>query len=125
MSQLRLSNFGLYVAKSRISGLGVFAARNFRKGDVVETAPVLKLRQPDEVLGNYVLTNNRLCLGYGAVYNHSSEPNVRQRCEDTSCVFTALTDIKIDDELCIDYGNDWWQSKGRLPLSSRPPNDEN
>ena len=115
-----MNNCGVYVAKSRIAGLGVFAGRSFKKGELLEQAPILKLVQPDQVLEDYVFSENRLCLGYGAVYNHSDEPNVRQRCDQMTCTFTALTDIQHDQELCIDYGTQWWKAKGRIPLTSRP-----
>ena len=121
MTASHLTNFGLYVAKSRITGLGVFASRSFKKADIVEQAPVIKITQPDTVLEDYVFSHNRLCLGYGAVYNHSDEPNVRHVCDQQICTFTALTDLCEGDELYINYGQDWWKYKGKVPFRSRPP----
>ncbi len=120
---VKFMNIGLYVSKSRVSGLGVFSTRTISKGETVEIAPILKLGNPDYVLEDYVFSNNRLCLGYGALYNHHNEPNIRQKCDDISCVFSALKDIQAGEELYIDYGQEWWRAKQMIPISPRPVDD--
>ena len=119
------SNFSLYVAKSRVTGLGVFTSRIVKRGEIVETAPVLQLEKVADSLEDYVLSESRICLGYGALYNHSDEPNVRQKCDTVTCTFTALAEIAADDELFIDYGQEWWRARGRVPLKNAPQGESN
>jgi uncharacterized protein len=54
------------------------------------------------------------------IYNHSQEPNVSyyrgyQRGHSPKDVFTfyALRDIQPGDQLCISYGENWWNTRGQ------------
>jgi SET domain-containing protein len=113
---------GLAIRRGR-HGRGVFATRRFAKGDVVETCPTVQVPN-SEVTGrlrDYVFTSVEggdvvLALGYGMLYNHSAEPNLEYEQEDPSEItFFALRTVHPGDELTIDYGEDWWKTRGEQP----------
>jgi SET domain-containing protein len=115
---------GLEIKHGRL-GRGVFAARHFEKGDAVETCPTLTLPNEQVVgrLGDYVFGSNEgehevlLLLGFGMLYNHSSEPNVEyvQGEEPDTITFVATQPIEPGDELTIDYGEEWWETRDLEP----------
>ena len=100
---------GLVVKKSRINKRGFFAARNFRKGEVVlrwhpkiltkaavDKLPLSRKHDVDQVGKNrYVLQNPA-----ERFMNHSCEPNTRVRNQTD----VAIRDIKKGEEITSDYG---------------------
>ena len=108
----------VYAAPSRRHGRGVFAARHFRKGEVVERCPILRVSARDHALlertrlRGYVYQRRRgagaVALGLGSLYNHSAEPN--SECEldlDDEClVIRARRAIGAGEELTISYGDE-------------------
>ena len=67
------------------------------------------------VLENYAFDYTKkmasLILGNGMIYNHSSDSNVEHvwRDDDEIVVeFIASCTIKKGEELCIDYGENYW-----------------
>jgi uncharacterized protein len=113
---------GLTVAQGPL-GRGVFATRRFAKAEVIETCPTVELSDADVTgrLNDYVFTSVGegdvvLVLGYGMLYNHSAEPNVEYvQDEPSTIVFRALRKIQPGDELTIDYGEEWWDTRGLEP----------
>lgn len=113
----------IYIASSKLSdpknkefiaGNGVFAKINIAKGEVIEIAPVLILEFTDFIdtnwnllfeyyfwLDDYVV----LSLGYGSLYNHSSDPNCEYKInkKTKTITFTALKQIKKEEEICFSY----------------------
>lgn len=97
-------------------GRGVFAGQDFAPRALIEVCPVLVLT-PDLVekglggLESYVfLWGERdehlaLALGYGSLYNHSSEPNAEfnPRFAKGEIAFRALRRIKAGEQILIDY----------------------
>jgi uncharacterized protein len=114
---------GLEIKEGR-HGRGVFATRRFDKGEAVESCPTLEL-PGDEVVGHlndYVFGSNAgddevlLLLGFGMLYNHSSEPNVEYVQQAPRVIqFVATRPIEPGDELTIDYGEEWWATRNREP----------
>jgi SET domain-containing protein len=117
----------VYAAASRRHGRGVFAAQRFRKGELVERCPILRVSARDRALlqrtglRGYVYQRRRgagaLALGLGSLYNHSAEPNAE--CEldldDESLVFRARRAIAAGDEITISYGEEsdlWFTARG-------------
>jgi uncharacterized protein len=104
-------------------GRGVFATRGFAKGDVLESCPTVEIPDADVsgLLNDYVFTSLNggdvlLVLGLGMLYNHSAEPNVEYVQEDpTTISFRALRKVRPGDELKIDYGEEWWETRGLEP----------
>ena len=101
-------------------GLGVFATRHFAAGETIERTPCITFAarewKPVEktILDEYGflwganLTDGALPLGYGAVYNHSFEPNARyvRRLEASIMDFVAIRDIAEGAEIRTNYNRD-------------------
>jgi hypothetical protein len=105
-------------------GRGVFAKRRFAEGDVVETCPTVQVAD-SEVAGSlrdYVFASVKqgdvvLALGYGMLYNHSADPNVAYEQDDPDSIrFFALRAVQPGEELTIDYGEEWWETRGLEPV---------
>jgi hypothetical protein len=138
----------LYLAPSANgAGWGVFAARSFRKGDIVEIAPLF-LRFEEErpkalketLLNNYHYEHwsweghvyklqTMISFGYTLYYNHSANDNVEQRTwgkepdisdpDHVAAVgFFASSDIKVGEELLSDYGDLWFPARGLTVIES-------
>jgi uncharacterized protein len=111
------SGQSLYTAPSRRHGRGVFAARRFRKGEILEGCPVLSVPARDRALvertrlGSYLYEGDRgtaiIALGFGSLVNHSSHPNAE--CEldlhAGNAVFRALRTIEPGEEITILYSS--------------------
>lgn len=96
-------------------GRGVFAVRAIRKGEIIETVPVLVIPAPQvddlekTLLDHYVYSwpDERLAvaLGYGSLYNHSYTPNALYvKHPATSTIdYVALADIDAGAEITVNY----------------------
>lgn len=126
---------GLSIRESEIHGRGVFATRRFRKDEVIEVCPVLRV--PAEDIANFEATALRgycyewndggvaLAQGYGSLYNHSWAPNAEyeQDYEQGTVVITAVGDIPRGEEITINYTG---SPEGRAELwfdTDLPPED--
>jgi SET domain-containing protein len=100
-------------------GYGVFTNKEIKKGEVVEVCYYLKFPTFTQTSVDYLYTNkdgdlHLLALGYGSIYNHSYSPNIGwiiPTANTKSIVFTALSDINIGEELCHNYGKNYWKRK--------------
>jgi hypothetical protein len=109
--------------KDGMHGRGVFATRRFVKGELVEICPTVEVADADVTghLGDYVFNSVKagdvlLVLGYGMLYNHSPNPNVEYVQDEPSTItFLALRTVRPGDELTIDYGDEWWETRGLEP----------
>jgi len=112
----------IILKKSRIAkaGRGVFATRNIRKGEIIETCPVILVskRDPSNVDGVVMLryffyfgpgrklkSAIAVVLGFGSLYNHSYEPNAKyvRRVSKRVVEFVAVKDIKKGEEITVNY----------------------
>jgi uncharacterized protein len=118
-------------------GRGVFAARAFSAGEVVEECPVVLLRKPYEVLHKELKTmvfywevpegsaaTQALALGYGSLYNHANPACLRYEMDSEALLLRLIADrdIEPDEELTINYNADggaavsddewWFEEKG-------------
>jgi uncharacterized protein len=96
-------------------GRGVFARRAIRKGEVIESVPVLVMTSEEyaEGLSKTALKDYcfgwgtdqvALALGYGSLYNHSYRPNARYEDIGTQTKdFVAVRDIAEGEEITINY----------------------
>jgi len=113
---------GLAVKKGP-HGRGVFATRRFAKGALVESCPTIELPDGDVtgLLDDYVYTSITdgdvlVVLGYGMLYNHSANPNLEYVQDDPSILkFHALRAVMPGEELTIDYGETWWDTRELTP----------
>ena len=121
-------------------GRGVFAAKRFAAGDLVELCPVVVMRCDFKALPlelqqrvfdwstlAKVAGTRALALGYGSLYNHANQANLcYEPSEDGTCLrFVAAVDIGADSELTINYNgtfgknisdeDDWFESNGIVP----------
>jgi uncharacterized protein len=120
----------LYVKKVRGMGRGVFAGRPFRKGQVIEVCPVVPVGRGlvrkcrGEVMERYLFWWKggghvaAVCMGYGALYNHSSHPNAHFaiRPATADIVFRATRTIRQGEQIFIDY--DWEAEDYDFPVAA-------
>ena len=99
------------------AGRGVFAKVVIKKGEFIETCPVIKIPEHDtasleaSILVTYVYFFGKdkqrltLVLGFGSIYNHSYKPNAKykENHKEKTINFIALKKIKIDEEIMVNY----------------------
>ena len=109
-----------YVQVTKNMGRGLFAARNIDAGTEILVAELLVLSERDTQVVNltdlqyYTFKYNDkqdcLVLGDGELFNHDSSANVRYDLVDYGdrkvMVFTAIRNIKADQQLLTDYSHD-------------------
>ncbi len=115
----------VYIARSRIHGRGVFAARDFKAGEVVEACPFVFTGKASGEIHNMVYDfqgHSVLALGFGTLYNHSSNNNLTYVLDpETHCiVFSTKRPIKAHEELFSHYGDKWFSDRGWRDLSIAP-----
>lgn len=109
----------IYAAKSKIHGFGVFADKNFRKGEKIEECYfILTGVKDNDPAYDYVFeTKHRrksaLIFGFGCLYNHSDNANADYviNLKTKVATFTADRAIKKGEEIFISYGDEWFSSR--------------
>jgi SET domain-containing protein len=103
------------LGKSRRRGRGVFATRDLADGEEVEQCPVIVVpaEEAEDVcataLGSYAYGWDdgaiAIALGFGSLYNHSTDPNATYEEGDDgkSLVIRADRPIAAGQEIFIDY----------------------
>jgi len=104
------------VKKTKKKGRGVFALKSFKKGDIIEKAPAIKLKPAERkhcaktFLNYYMypwknLNDAAIVLGYGSIYNHSYKPNAKwiPNYKTEEMVYKAIKPIKKGEEVLVDY----------------------
>lgn len=106
------------VKNTKKYGRGLYAVRNFKKGEIIEIAPVVVIDKMDAdtiettMLNLYVFEWNKnssaLALGNGSLFNHSNKSNVSymNSFRTKEIVFMTTRKIKKGEQLFIDYGYD-------------------
>jgi len=114
-----LTSDKIYIGQSKIlnAGRGVYARRDIKKGEIIEKCPVIEVPKYDmsnlreSILVTYFFYFGKnkerlvIALGFGSIYNHANKPNARYKIRHTEKTldFIALSDIKKDDEITINY----------------------
>ncbi|MES2668084.1 MAG: SET domain-containing protein [Patescibacteria group bacterium] len=110
----------IYVDTSAMTGAGrgVFAKERIEEGELIEQCPVVALEDPKDrdrlrktgLVNYYFLWGEKrdhaaICLGWGAVYNHSFSPNATYEkvMDDLRMDFTALYAIEAGEEILVNY----------------------
>lgn len=107
------------IKKTSKKGLGVFALKNFEKGELIESAPVLVFSPTDRKnlektpMSHYIYPwrstrGAAIAFGYGSIYNHSYSPNAdwKQNFKTQSMVYRAVKDIKKGEEITVNYNGE-------------------
>lgn len=112
---------GVFLKESKYGGKGVFTNKPIKQGDTVEISPYLLVPINDisenNILKDYVFQcdeyNHLLVLGYGSMYNHQDDPNLRYQYNDDQTMFCYIAnrDINGGEELCISYGDQYWTGR--------------
>lgn len=99
------------------AGRGVFSVRDIKKGELIETCPVIEIPSQDmarlneSILITYFFFHGKkkervfISLGYGSLYNHSYQPNATYQIQKDGKTmdFIAISDIKKDSEITFNY----------------------
>jgi len=120
------------IKRTHKKGLGVFALKDFKIGEIVENCPVLTFTPKERKnlektpLSHYIYPwkstrGAALVFGYGSIYNHSYSPNAdwRQNFKTRSMVYRAVKIIKRGEEITVNYNGepdeqtpiDWFEVK--------------
>jgi hypothetical protein len=109
-----MADIGRTIKKNN-KGRGVYATRLFRKGSIIEDAPVI-LVLDDEVKGSeidrytfeWLVNLSALALGHGSLYNHSYTPNAVYSPIRSRAImrFRAYKTIRLGEEITINYNGD-------------------
>ncbi|MCE5196974.1 MAG: SET domain-containing protein [Negativicutes bacterium] len=98
-------------------GRGVFAARDFQQGEIIERSPVITFAKEtwtqleDTVFYPYCyfwgenLEDGALALGVGSLFNHSYHPNARffRQQKEQIIEFVTVQKIAAGEEITINY----------------------
>jgi len=126
----------IYIQKSEIHGLGVFAAKDFKLGNTIETFPLMPMAfrtnyQGDPIVYNYTYVNYMckcdeckrhgyvlyLPMGYGNMYNHQEELfNAKVETHFDSFYAEVIATKQIDkySEIYINYGSRYLFRDGKV-----------
>jgi uncharacterized protein len=111
-------------------GHGIFATTFLAPDTVLEECPYLRIRADEctGVLDDYVFNlesaeeNDEteyysLVLGWGSLYNHADDHNT-EYWHDTDrdlIVFHTVKAVAAGQQLFVNYGQEWWQSRELIP----------
>lgn len=107
-----LKNNKVYVNKSPIHGLGVFAIDDIYEGEIVEICPIMYILTSDRITSRYTFSwpkfvgkKQVIALGYGSLYNSSNTPNCDWQTDviKSQIIFKAISDIKANEEITTNY----------------------
>lgn len=120
----------VYISQSKLfkAGRGVFARVAIKKGEIIETCPVIEISGHDVSSVNesmlvtyiYYLGKNKerlmIALGFGSIYNHTYQPNARytEKYKEKIIDFIAINEIKKDEEITVNYNQG--NQKDKSPL---------
>jgi SET domain-containing protein len=121
----------IIVGDSKVQGRGVFSLVDINKGDVVERCPLIQMEyrskyQLDPTIFGYTYARYQedenteqhgflmyIATGYGMLYNHQDEPNALWKFDYPALLgdIVAIKNIKAGEEIFINYGNCYFNSK--------------
>ena len=102
------------------SGRGVFAEKDFKQGEVIEVCPLLtdyKKNFVNSKIKDYTFKSKFkpdqevIVFGMCSMYNHSDNFNVGHNQDPENMIFKAVRDIKKGEELYVNYGGPYWNSR--------------
>ena len=102
------------------SGRGVFAEKDFKKGEVIEVCPLItdyKKNFANSKIKDYTFKSKFkpeqevIVFGMCSMYNHSDNFNVSHNQDPENMIYKAVRDIKKGEELYVNYGGPYWNSR--------------
>lgn len=110
------------IGKSEIGGRGVFAKRDYKKGEILEVCPIIvdNFRKCYDKIHDYDFNyhfdkekkKSAVAMGYCAMYNHSDNNNVKwDVLNDQQMKIKVIKDIKKGEEIFVSYGSGYWESR--------------
>lgn len=118
VQQYSLANENVFIAEVEGKGRGVFAARDFKKGELIEACPVVVLSNSDRKKINHTELRKyyyewgapdykeaAVVLGFGFLYNHDYNSNAHyERDEENRIIkYVCIRDIKAGEEITVNY----------------------
>jgi SET domain-containing protein len=113
----------IVVKKSALHGYGVFALKDFRKGELIEECyALISKKGGDKFLEDFYFDckgQYALLTGFGSIYNHSDEPNADYDISFRNKLATIRADVSIrkGEEIFVSYGDEWFTSRDLKPKS--------
>ena len=106
------------ISKSPIGYRGVFASKDYKKGDILEVCPCIK-QEYKNISGrikDYVFSFDKkhvlIAFGYCSMYNHSDDPNASwQILSENQMLIIVEKDIKKGEEIFVSYGEGYWEQR--------------
>lgn len=102
------------------SGRGVFANKDFKKGEIIEVCPLItdyKKNFSNSKIADYTFKSKFksdqevIVFGMCSMYNHSNKFNVHHTQDPENMIYKAARDIKNGEELYVSYGADYWDTR--------------
>lgn len=107
--------------KSNVHGLGAFATKKIRKGQVIAKYPFIfvehkkdeSLGEADDYIFEHTDTKSIILLGDGSFFNHNEKANVIYKIGEREkfIYFIAKKTILPFEECFINYGRGYWSSR--------------
>lgn len=120
---------GLEIKTTEYKGIGVFAKKDFKRGDVIEFCHCIALSLKSRLIVDssivqyyYALPpedqyghSGLIPLGFGGIYNtsdsmESANAKYAGNFKDKLIIYTARKDIKIGEEICVWHGDGYYNS---------------
>src|SRR3989344_6401411 len=121
--------------KTKDKGRGVFALKNFKKGEVVEECPVIPLTAKESLICEQTILeyylypwkgkkDGAVVLGYGLLYNHSFDPNASYylKYPKKKIIYKAIRPVRKGEEILVNYNGDP-KDKNEMELLAHYGND--
>lgn len=115
-----------YIKNTRTAkGRGVYAGRQYHKGEVIEISPVVAFQAKYSSLplniyrilydweGTGKIPTSAIALGHGSLFNHDNPANMRFKVQykKKQITYIAVRDIALDEELTINYNSENGESE--------------
>ena len=125
MRPISFRSDGIFVARAKNKGRGIFTSQPVKAGTVVEIAPVIVMSNEDRKLLDQTLLHDYIfewghqkdqccmALGYVPLYNHSYKSNCEYEMnyDDQLITIKTVRAIQAGEELFINYNGDWNDGK--------------
>lgn len=108
----------VFVKESPGKGMGVFALEPIREGEVIEVCHIEILKSGEDKMPRHAYGFPKraesadyifLPWGFGAIYNHSEEPNIDWKSDGKTMTWYAIKDIDAQEECCGTYHQRYWK----------------